>query len=68
MSAGIVGLIFGVILGALGGSIATAMYFITKPPEDPSITQKNNEALADYCNALLDENRRLARSIGREKP
>lgn len=30
--------------------------------------KKNNRALTDYCNALLDENRRLARSIGREKP
>ena len=63
MSAGIAGLIFGVILGALGGSIATAMYFITKPPEDPSITQKNNEALADYCTALLEQNKELKHAV-----
>ncbi|MBQ7071734.1 MAG: hypothetical protein IJM87_10725 [Ruminococcus sp.] len=63
MSAGIVGLIFGVILGALGGSIATAMYFITKPPEDPSITQKNNEALADYCTVLLEKNKELKHAV-----
>lgn len=63
MSAGILGLIFGIILGALGGSIATAMYFITKPPEDPSITQKNNEALADYCTALLEQNKELRHAL-----
>lgn len=63
MSAGIAGLIFGIILGALGGSIATAMYFITKPPEDPSITQKNNEALADYCTALLEQNKELRHAL-----
>lgn len=63
MSAGIAGLIFGVILGALGGSIATAMYFITKLPEDPSITQKNNEALADYCSALLEQNKELKHAV-----
>ena len=65
MSAGIAGLIFGVILGALGGSIATAMYFITKLPEDPSITQKNNEALADYCTALLEQNKELKHAVRR---
>ena len=63
MSAGIAGLIFGVILGALGGSIATAMYFITKLPEDPSITQKNNEALAGYCTALLEQNKELRHAL-----
>ena len=63
MSAGIAGLIFGVILGALGGSIATAMYFVTKLPEDPSITQKNNEALADYCSALLEQNKELKHAV-----
>ena len=63
MSAGIAGLIFGVILGALGGSIATAMYFITKPPEDPSVTQKNNEAIADYCTALLEQNKELKHAV-----
>lgn len=63
MSAGIAGLIFGVILGALGGSIATAMYFITKLPEDPSITQKNNEALADYCTVLLEQNKELKHAV-----
>lgn len=63
MSAGIAGLIFGVILGALGGSIATAMYFITKLPEDPSIMQKNNEALADYCTALLEQNKELRHAL-----
>lgn len=63
MSAGIAGLIFGVILGALGGSIATAMYFITILPEDPSITQKNNEALADYCTALLEQNKELRHAL-----
>ena len=63
MSAGIAGLIFGVILGALGGSVATAMYFITKLPEDPSITQKNNEALADYCTALLEQNKELKHAV-----
>ena len=63
MSAGIAGLIFGVILGALGGSIATAMYFITKLPEDPSITQKNNKALADYCTALLEQNKELRHAV-----
>ncbi len=63
MSAGIAGLIFGIILGALGGSIATAMYFITEPPEDPFITQKNNEALADYCTALLEQNKELRHAL-----
>lgn len=63
MSAGIAGLIFGIILGALGGSVATAMYFITKLPEDPSITQKNNEALADYCSALLEQNKELKHAV-----
>ncbi len=65
MSAGIAGLIFGIILGALGGSIVTAMYFTTKPPEDPSITQKNNEALADYCSALLEQNKELRHALRR---
>lgn len=63
MSTGIAGLIFGIILGALGGSIATAMYFITEPPGDPSITQKSNEALANYCTALLEQNKELRHAL-----
>ena len=32
-------------------------------PEDPSITQKNNEALADYCTALLEQNKELKHAV-----
>ncbi len=63
MSTGIAGLIFGIILGALGGSVATAVYLTSKPPEDPSITQKNNEALADYCTMLLEQNKELRHAL-----
>ena len=51
------------LIRKLGGSIATAVYLISKPPEDPSITQKNNEAIADYCTALLEQNKELSHAL-----
>ncbi|MBQ7071733.1 MAG: hypothetical protein IJM87_10720 [Ruminococcus sp.] len=51
------------LIRKLGGSIATAVYLISKPPEDPSITQKNNEAIADYCTALLEQNKELRHAL-----
>ena len=62
MSAGITGLIFGLILGGAGGAVTAAM-LTHHEPEDPSITQKNNEALADYCTALLDQNKELRHAV-----
>ena len=62
MSAGIAGLIFGLIIGSVGGAVTAAM-FMHHEPEDPSITQKNNEALADYCSALLEQNKELKHAV-----
>ena len=64
MSAGIVGLIFGLIIGSAGGA-ATAAMFMHYEPEVPSITQKNNEALADYCTVLLEQNKELKHAVRR---
>lgn len=64
MSAGIAGLIFGFLFGLFGGVVtAVLLHDEHEEPEAPSITQKNNEALADYCTALLEQNKELKHAV-----
>lgn len=64
MSAGIAGLIFGILFGLFGGVVtAVLLHDEHDEPEDPSVTQKNNEAIADYCTALLEQNKELRHAL-----
>lgn len=73
MASGIIGFILGLLIGAgiMAAATAAARDDASRAEDKDAelkMLKKNNRALTDYCNALLDENRRLARSIGREKP
>lgn len=64
MSAGIAGLIFGFLFGLFGGVVTTVLLHDEhEEPEDPSVTQKNNKAIAEYCTALLEQNKELRHAL-----
>ncbi|MBR1382194.1 MAG: hypothetical protein IJ555_00035 [Ruminococcus sp.] len=65
----LVGLFLGLIVMGLAAAVTRSEYpDDSEKDDDTRLLKSENAALTDYCNALLDENRRLARSIGREKP
>ena len=73
MASGIVGFILGLLIGAgiMAATTAAARDDVSRAEDKDSelkMLKKNNRALTDYCNVLLEENRRLARSVGRDKP